>query len=467
MSKYFTRGLLVSFIVATVFVSSLFINTKPASAQSTDMCSLVNLLITIGVIPADRVDMIRSTFNCSTVTPAVPPTATSTQPSITVLSPNGGETIKIGDKYKIKYNIFRSKAGPSLVDARYSIYLVDDSTSCAIGLTGCQNNFYIASVGFSKNYLWDTNKKMSGPSTGPDSVSVRPGVKYKIKICKEGDSSVCDISNSYFTIVSPTIAETIYPVCGPASNVATTTMPTTGLCSVGTSTPGTTKSNTEWSWGCVGVNTDLRNDTVRCSAPKTLRPGVSSVSTSSITVLSPNGGETFLQGSTHNITWTSTNVNNVMIELYNLDVGWHLTYSTSALGGSYSWEIPSSFSVGSKYRIKIWDTTNVSVVDTSDNYFKIVSAETIYPVCGPASNIATTTMPTTGLCSVGSSVPGTTKSNTEWSWGCEGINTNWKDNTVWCSAPKTLRPSVSADGQNYATALTGFDSFLKFIQIVK
>jgi hypothetical protein len=103
-----------------------------------------------------------------------------------------------------------------------------------------------------------------------------------------------------------------------------------------------------------------------------------------ITVTSPNGGETWAQGSTHNITWTSSGVDNVMIELdkNSLVTGWHLIYSVPASAGSYSWTVPSSGSavppIGLDYKIKIWDTTNSSITDSSDNYFTIVAPTTQY-----------------------------------------------------------------------------------------
>jgi hypothetical protein len=73
----------------------------------------------------------------------------------------------------------------------------------------------------------------------------------------------------------------------------------------------------------------------------------------SLQLTSPNGGEVWLGGSVHYITWTYTNVDNIKIE-YSLDNGLNWTilsssYPTSAL--SYSWTVPCIGSTQVKVRI--------------------------------------------------------------------------------------------------------------------
>ena len=62
----------------------------------------------------------------------------------------------------------------------------------------------------------------------------------------------------------------------------------------------------------------------------------------SLLLTSPNGGEVWLGGSVHNITWTYSNVDNIKIE-YSLNNGLNWTiitpsYPCSAL--SYAWTVP-------------------------------------------------------------------------------------------------------------------------------
>ncbi len=109
----------------------------------------------------------------------------------------------------------------------------------------------------------------------------------------------------------------------------------------------------------------------------------------SITVTSPNGGETWQAGTTHNITWTYNGTNPLMIELCrdSISTCWHLAYNISPTANSYSWTVDSVLPIGSvnqssvanDYKIHVWEQTNASVSDYSDNYFSIVSAPTCIP----------------------------------------------------------------------------------------
>jgi hypothetical protein len=99
-----------------------------------------------------------------------------------------------------------------------------------------------------------------------------------------------------------------------------------------------------------------------------------------ITVTSPNGGNTWYKGTTPSITWTS-NVNAgsyVKIELLKAGSP-HLTISASTPNdGSFSsWPIPNSVPTGTDYRIRITSTTNPSITDTSNADFTITSPTSI------------------------------------------------------------------------------------------
>lgn len=92
-----------------------------------------------------------------------------------------------------------------------------------------------------------------------------------------------------------------------------------------------------------------------------------------IIVTSPNGFETLQVGTTHNISWTSSGINNVKIE-YSYDNGtnWALIVNGwSASIGSYSWIVPNTPSTQCK--VKISDANNPSLYDISDNPFTITS----------------------------------------------------------------------------------------------
>jgi endonuclease/exonuclease/phosphatase family metal-dependent hydrolase len=95
--------------------------------------------------------------------------------------------------------------------------------------------------------------------------------------------------------------------------------------------------------------------------------------TASVTVGSPNGGESWAGGSTQSITWTATGVTNVKLE-YTLDgTTWTtLTSSTSASTGSYSWTVPSTATTTAKVRVS--DAANSAITDTSNAAFTITTS---------------------------------------------------------------------------------------------
>jgi hypothetical protein len=94
----------------------------------------------------------------------------------------------------------------------------------------------------------------------------------------------------------------------------------------------------------------------------------------SITVVSPNGGQSWVAGTKHAITWSATNLTGyVKIEL--LKSGSRvrtITSSISVSSNSYNWSIATSQSSGSNYRVRITSTSNKAVSDTSDADFTIL-----------------------------------------------------------------------------------------------
>jgi hypothetical protein len=62
----------------------------------------------------------------------------------------------------------------------------------------------------------------------------------------------------------------------------------------------------------------------------------------SITVISPNAGEQWMIGETHDIKWNATEVNNVMIDLVSGSNSWHLAYYLPASQATFSWNLGST-----------------------------------------------------------------------------------------------------------------------------
>ena len=95
-----------------------------------------------------------------------------------------------------------------------------------------------------------------------------------------------------------------------------------------------------------------------------------------LTLLSPNGGETYAAASSQAITWTANGVNAVHLD-YTLDGGTTWTTITSApvsAGlGSYDWVLPNSSSNQALVRVR--NSVDSAVFDVSDTFFSIYLAD--------------------------------------------------------------------------------------------
>ncbi|AKF80220.1 endonuclease/exonuclease/phosphatase [Myxococcus fulvus 124B02] len=93
---------------------------------------------------------------------------------------------------------------------------------------------------------------------------------------------------------------------------------------------------------------------------------------SSLTVTSPNGGESWTTGSARSISWTSSGVSSVRVEYTLNGSTWTtLSSSTSASAGSLAWTLPTTASTTA--RVRVTDTSNSSITDTSDAAFSIAT----------------------------------------------------------------------------------------------
>jgi hypothetical protein len=96
-----------------------------------------------------------------------------------------------------------------------------------------------------------------------------------------------------------------------------------------------------------------------------------------ITITTPNGGESWLRGSTYTIQWTYAGNPGTKVKIELLKggaVNRTITSSTSigsSGSGSYSWRVPSNQATGTDYAIRVTSTTNVNYKDTSNANFSI------------------------------------------------------------------------------------------------
>jgi|GEM_PF-610523 len=89
----------------------------------------------------------------------------------------------------------------------------------------------------------------------------------------------------------------------------------------------------------------------------------------SVKVLSPNGGENYLSGSSQNITWTSTNVTNVKIE-YTINNGatWSVIVADTVSSGLYKWTVPAVNSSLCKVRVSNSRNSGIPSAMSADNF---------------------------------------------------------------------------------------------------
>ncbi|MCX6307215.1 MAG: choice-of-anchor J domain-containing protein, partial [Bacteroidetes bacterium] len=126
-----------------------------------------------------------------------------------------------------------------------------------------------------------------------------------------------------------------------------------------------------------------------------------------ITVASPNGGESWQQGSVHSITWSDNISENVRIELYKGGV-LNLTIAAStASTGTYSWTIPSGQPAGNDYSVKISSTTNSGIYDFGNSNFSISCITFNAGLIASSQSICYNTVPSllTGIAPTGGSSP--------------------------------------------------------------
>jgi hypothetical protein len=98
--------------------------------------------------------------------------------------------------------------------------------------------------------------------------------------------------------------------------------------------------------------------------------------TPSVSVTSPNGGESWVRGSSHTITWSSSGTvgSNVKIEVLKAGVVVQTLSASTPNDGSFSWTVSTGLATGSDYRIRITSTS--AYTDSSNSNFTISTGTT-------------------------------------------------------------------------------------------
>ncbi|MEJ2196802.1 MAG: Ser-Thr-rich GPI-anchored membrane family protein, partial [Ignavibacteriaceae bacterium] len=91
---------------------------------------------------------------------------------------------------------------------------------------------------------------------------------------------------------------------------------------------------------------------------------------SGLNVSSPNGGEVWELGSSHDITWTDNIAEDVKIELFKAGVFFQTIVDPTPSDGTYNWTVPA-VTQASDYTIVVTSKTNSTIADTSDANFTL------------------------------------------------------------------------------------------------
>ena len=299
--------------------------------------------------------------------------------SITVTDPNGGENWDEGSTHNITWN---SSGTSGSVKIRYS-------TNSGISWTTLTS-----STTDDGSWSWTL------PTVSSDQTQCR------IKVEDSNNSSCNDMSNSNFTIrnqgsgcsirvTSPNGGESWDE--GSTRNITWNSSGTSGYVMIRYSTNGgsswttltsSTSDDGNWSWTLPTVSSDKTQCKVRvedsnnssCNDKSNSNFAIRKLNTCSINITSPNGGETWDEESTHNITWTSNNTSGFVRIKYSDNSGssWTTLTNSTPDDGNWNWTLPMVNSDQTQCKVRIEDVNNASCRDVSANNFTILE---VIPEC--------------------------------------------------------------------------------------
>ena len=211
----------------------------------------------------------------------------------------------------------------------------------------------------------------------------------KVRVNDVTNTALNSVSANVFTIFKPSVSLES-PIGGESWKVGTTQNITWSSSNVtNVKIENTTNNGSSWSTIIATTPANAGNYawTVPNTASVTCKVRISDVTNNSfadtsnnvfsivlpaIAVTSPNGGENWKVGETQNITWSSSNVDSVKIELTtNNGSNWSIIKdAVKASLATFAWTIPNTPSAQCK--VRILDRTNSSFFDTSNSVFSIV-----------------------------------------------------------------------------------------------
>jgi hypothetical protein len=268
---------------------------------------------------------------------------TINSPSLTVTSPNGGEVSDLGTTRTITWT-------SSCVTGQIAIDIYNGATNL--------QRYNVSNTG---SYTWTIT-----PTLFP------AGTAYKVGLSAMS-GTVSDFSNSTFTLQPAALTVTAPNAASPGPPAARSASPGPTQAATRASTlpfPVTVvRRGQAWSRACpatipsaISSSPTPASNTCRIRVTGTYAGGSRSdisnanfaITATTLTVLSPNGGETWHKGWTYNITWGGTNISgDIAIDLYRGTENYVRLVGNAPNTGSYSWTPDFSLPGDSTYRIAV------------------------------------------------------------------------------------------------------------------
>jgi len=293
----------------------------------------------------------------------------STGTFIEVLQPNGGENWARGNPYMISWN------DDLFEDVDIKLYKGGVLTDIANDVSG-------------SSYIWNIP---SGQTIGNYKIKVVSSLDPTVKDFSDANFAITASAGTYITVQQPNGGENwvrgssylISWIDDFAEDVDIKLVKGGVVTDIASGVSGSTYTWDIPSGQVTGSNYKVKIISSLDAGLYDLSNSNFSIQASSgtyITIGQPNGGESLVRGSAYLITWNDDFPEDVNIELYR--AGTTTTIANGVSGSTYSWNIPSSQTAASNYKIKIYSTLDATIKDFSDANFSIVvsSMISVYPV---------------------------------------------------------------------------------------
>ena len=315
---------------------------------------------------------VSSTVAGATTTPATSGAFTisaSAGTTVEVLQPNGGEKWQRGTKHVISW-----------------IDDIPEAVNIELWKAGVYNSSIHTNV-VGSTYVWTI------PST------LTPANDYSVKVYSILDPSILDHSNANFSITASagTTVTVIQPNGGESWARGTSHL-------ISWNDDMTEPVNIElWKAGVYNssIHTNVVGSTYVWTIPSTLTPAndysvkvvstldpsildhsnanfsITASSGTTVTVIQPNGGESWARNTSHLISWIDDIPEPVNIELWKAGV-YNSSIHTNVVGSTYVWSIPSGQTAATDYTVRVYSTLDGTLQDVSNANFSITASAGTY-----------------------------------------------------------------------------------------